>query len=169
MATFEKGLFNQKKPSAGDKAVEAMALGRPDRKSEAYEDYNGLASAQRRNNDVTVGGADILDNSGKLDEQIRLRTKSKHNETAGGVARKILGNSGQHPNIKNKSQQIGESVASNNNSKSILKRTQKSNLLAASGGSLQLKALQDKVMGAASPKMASEDGAFNLFTHQQKR
>ena len=94
MATFEKGLFNQKKPSAGDKAVEAMALGRPDRKSEAYEDYNGLASAQRRNNDVTVGGADILDNSGKLDEQIRLRTKSKHNETAGGVARKILGNSG---------------------------------------------------------------------------
>lgn len=51
-----------------------------------------------------------------------------------------------------------------------MKRTQKSNLLAASGGSLQLNALQERVLGTTSSKMPSEEeGVFNLFTHQKKR
>lgn len=114
---------------------------------------------------MTVGGADILDNSSKLDEQFK-HTKSKQNDkvTTGKLPRKILANSGQHPNIKDKSHHISDTL-----SKSLLKRTQRSNiLLAASAGSLHLAKL-DKVMATDPSKTGTQEAAFNLFTHQKKR
>lgn len=68
MATFDKGMFNKKKPTTGEKTADPKAIGRADRKSEAYEDYNGLEAIKRPSNEVTVGGAEILDNSGRFDE-----------------------------------------------------------------------------------------------------
>lgn len=157
----------------GDKEVEALGSGAKNNNSDAFEDYNGIEAARRRtNNDVTVGGAEILDNSGKLDEQFKLQTKTKPNDknAANRMPRKILANSGQYPNIKEKSHQICETIVSGHRSKSMLKRTQRSNILmAASAGSLNLQALQDPHMGTVSSRMCTEDGAFNLFTHQRRR
>ena len=44
--------------------VKAMAQSNPN--SEAFEDYNGVTVSPKRNNDVTVGGAEIKDGNRKL-------------------------------------------------------------------------------------------------------
>lgn len=90
------------------------------------------------------------------------------------MQRKILANSGQHPNIHERSMpQIFNSLASAQNTKSQLKKTQRSNILmAASSGSLNLKKFKDKLEDRShTSKIADteEEGAFNLFTHVKKR
>ena len=89
------------------------------------------------------------------------------------VTKKILANSGQQPNIKDRqSVQIFNSLASAKNSKNQMKKTQRSNiLLACSTGSLNLKGFQvEKNNKTEMSKMPTEeDGAFNLFTHVKKR
>ena len=87
--------------------VRGMAQSNPN--SESYEDYNGLTTSPKRNNDVTVGGAEIMDASGKhKDELIRLQSKQSVVDNVNlldsdnKASKKILANSGQQPNIKDR-------------------------------------------------------------------
>ena len=73
------------------------------RQGEAYEDYNGLVDLKGRNNDVTVGGAEIRDGGGKLEEEFGTHIKPKPNAKINTTTKKILANSGQQPLIKNRS------------------------------------------------------------------
>ena len=52
-----------------ERVAEIKGMGQSNPNSEAFEDYNGVTKSNNRNNDVTIGGAEIKDKSSKLNDE----------------------------------------------------------------------------------------------------